>query len=142
MTMNRCLTAAFLVVLAGCAQRTICPQKSSAEIVSAVTTLAAAEGMEITLHHMISGMLEVSTPEQLDPATGISSSRHWSFAIKDGLLGAYARVDTKTLDAAGRAISSTQTFYSETAPADWKWFWNVRRGLEQTCGIRVDFLKL
>ena len=138
--MNRYLLV--LLLIAGCAQRPVCPTKTSAELVSAITTLITAEGMTITDHNRLVGILQASIPPESAAATGVTTSRHWTFTIKDGLIGAYARVDTRTRNAAGSTIDSTQTFYSDTAPEEWTWFWNVRRKLENICGAKVDFLQL
>ena len=140
--MNRYLPFLLLLLIAGCAQRSTCPTKTSAELVSAITTLITAEGMTITDHNPLVGILQASATEESLGRINVTTSRHWTFTIKDGLIGAYARVDTSTRNAAGVTIDSTQSFYSETAPDEWKWFWNVRRGLESICGTQVDFLKL
>lgn len=134
-----------LATAIGCAQRpiritTACTPHTTTELITALTSLVASEGMSVTLVNENVGILQASSPELTSILTG-TSSNHWTFTVKDGRIDAYAKSIYKTTNKYGATVSSSEYFYSDKEDRDTKWYWNVRNGLQRLCGDSIAFVE-
>ena len=134
-----------LATIAGCVQRpiritTACTPHTTTELITALTSLVASEGMNVTLVNENVGLLQASSPEHTSLLTG-TSSNHWTFTIKDGRIDAYAKALFRTTNQYGATVSSSEYFYSDKDDRDNKWYWNVRNGLQRLCGDSITFVE-
>ncbi len=140
------IVAIVAATLTGCAQRPIqinapCQTKPTKEIISHLSALVAAEGMQITVVNDGAGILQATTAEERDVWTGTHTTKAWSFVVKDGTVQAYAKTINQSRNTFGAVLATSETYYSDKVHEDWKWYWNVRRGLEELCGAGVTFIQ-
>jgi hypothetical protein len=133
-------------MMIGCAQRPIklvtpCTTQSTSDLIAALTALVVSEGMNISLVNEKVGILQASTAEEHSIWTGATTSNHWTFTVRDGKVEAIAKSLSVSKNAFGATISSSETYYNDKAHKDWKWYWNVRNGLEALCGSKVEFIE-
>lgn len=136
----------FAVLFTACAQRPIqlttpCPTKPMREVVSSLSALVIAEGMQITLVNENIGILQASSPEDHSIWTGLYTIRQWIFTMKGDTVLAYAKTIDQSRNAFGATLATSETYYSDKVHPDHAWYWNVRRGLETLCGGKVEFVQ-
>jgi hypothetical protein len=140
--LTRWLLASSLLMIVGCAQRPIklvtpCTSQSTSDLIAALTALVVSEGMNVTLVNEKVGILQASSAEDRSIWTGATTSNHWTFTVREGKVEPIAKSLTQTKNAFGATLSSSETYYTDKADQDWKWYWNVRNGLQTLCGSQV-----
>lgn len=158
------LAPLLLALLAfGCAKRPVmisspCGSHTKQEIVSTLTPLLIAEGMEIKIANESLGLLQAETRPDFSVWTGATTVFKWSISIKSPspavgagsdsqgsaqplVVQAYASSYTSTSNAFGSTTGTAETPYDDHCHPDHKWYWNVRNALEEYCGAQLVFTR-
>lgn len=145
-------------------QHTIpCGEHTRADVVRSAMSLLVMHGFNITLADTVVGLIQGESAEESSFWAGSVSKKIWQITIKvnqtagnvyagaaTGGMGdqqsatlqsslnyhvaATAKVVTKTTNAFGATLSTTEVYCNnDTLPGE-EWYWSVRHGLESLCG--------
>jgi hypothetical protein len=104
---------------------TTCENRSKQEIMTRLSSLVIGEKMKITTINDYIGLIEATRTE----SGNVTYS--WQFIVQPGSIDAYARYT----DNDGMSVD-----IEDDPPQRLKWYWNVRRGVEDLCGEKVRFI--
>ena len=104
---------------------TSCDNRSKQEIMTRISSLVIGEKMKITTINDYIGLIEAT---RVESGNVIYS---WQFIVQPGSIDAYARYS----DNGGEPVD-----IEDDPPQRLKWYWNVRRGVEELCGQQVRFV--
>jgi len=129
------------LLLSACARRPVqivshCPQKTPKDIVAALAALVATEGMSVTLVNENVGVLQAATSPSYSAWTGLTTTNQWQFNVRGDTVYAYAKSLATSTNVFGATTGGAETPYDDDVHPDHKWYWNVRNGLQQFCGVQ------
>lgn len=135
-----------------------CHDRTVADVVRSATSILVMNGFRITHTDTIVGLVQAQTDESHDIWSGAVSQRVWQIVMKPELKNygevkageittlaaptdkkplyiiATAKVVSKSQNAYGATLATSEVYYDDNAHKDWEWYWDVRKGLEQICG--------
>ena len=135
-----------------------CHDRTVADVVRSATSILVLNGFRITHSDTIVGLVQAQTDESRDIWTGAVNQRVWQIVMKPDLkdagevkagevttlaaptgkkplyIIATAKVVSRSQNAYGATLATSETYYDNDAHKDWQWYWDVRTGLEQICG--------
>ena len=138
-----------------------CHTRTRAQAIQTATSLLVQHGFKITLADTLVGLVQAETEDTRDPWSGVMVKRVWQVNIRPEL-GSYgtakpqdqetlsklkatrsmfiiatAKTITRTTNAFGATLASSELYYDDDVHQDWEWYWGVRQGLESLCDAKV-----
>lgn len=153
-----------LLLLPGCMTTKIsqhnlpCHSRTQTDVIRSATSILVMNGFRITISDTTVGLVQAETEESRNIWTGYISKRIWQINITPRLdnnidpksgnkaalealatskplyIIATAKETSKSQNAFGATLLTTETYYDDDAHKDWEWYWAVRKGLENLCG--------
>jgi hypothetical protein len=135
----------FIILFSSCSSTTVyqlqtnCDKLTIEELFKSITNLLLKEDFIIKQSDLKSGILLAETipVHNIWSEGDVIETRAWTFQFSRGKVIATAIVIIKEKNNYGKTTATTVTYCNDLSKPDWKWYWNVRNGLEKLCGNKI-----
>ena len=107
--------------------------KTTQEIISAFSALGMRENMIPKMADANIGYARLETMPANNIWIGGSDIRVWQLQVDN--------TGTIIATAFNQHSTGATTYYGDNTHEDWKWYWNIRKGLQQLCGDSVRIIQ-
>ena len=135
-----------VLVLSSCSapkmyQLTSSCKPTTEEVFRSLSTLCLAEGFSIKNSDVKLGYLQAETNPNFDVWSGAETQNTWTFQHDNSKIIATAKRRVVSKNAFGAVLYSVEVYANDSTAQEFKWYWNVRKGLEKVCGTSITIIE-